>query len=353
VGETSCEELFDRDYAYFSSTSKLWLEHAADYCSMIIERLNLNKDSNVVEIASNDGYLLKNFLQAGIPCYGVEPTKSTAEASRLQGVDVIQNFFTQDLAQELVRSRGKADLIIGNNVYAHVPDIGGFTKGLADLLADGGTITLEFPHLLNLVKKNQFDTIYHEHYSYLSLNVVSRIFERVGLKIFDIDKLDTHGGSLRLYGAHKHDKRQVFSKVKEILSDELNAKLETLNVYSNLQIETNKIKNEVLNFLIYSAQRGAKVIGYGAAAKGNTLLNYAGVRPDLLPCICDASISKQGKYMPGSHIPIVHPSAIKIMQPDYVLIFPWNISEEIMEQLSYIREWGGMFVVLSPSLRIN
>lgn len=352
VGETNCEELFDEDYSYFSSTSKSWLKHASDYCSMIAKRLNLNKHSNVVEIASNDGYLLKNFLQDNIPCYGIEPTKSTADASRMLGIDVIQSFFTEALAKELAISRGKANLIIGNNVYAHVPDIRDFTRGLKELLADGGTITLEFPHLLNLVIKNQFDTIYHEHYSYLSLAVVARIFTDAGLKIIDVEALPTHGGSIRVYGAHLNDERVVSNQYHELLSCEETNCLGSLEAYKKLQYEATRLKNELLFFLLECFRNNKKVFAYGAAAKGNTLLNFAGIKPDFLPFICDAAKSKQSKYMPGSHIPIIDPAEIKIQKPDYILILPWNISEEIIEQISYIREWGGIFVTLSPSIKV-
>lgn len=350
----SCEaQLFNDDYAYFSSVSSGWLEHAAEYVEMISERLNLSQESMVVEVASNDGYLLKNFLTKDVPCLGIEPARGTAEAARALGIPVLGEFFGKRLADRLVSSSQQADLIIGNNVYAHVPNIHDFTAGLKSLLKPGGTITLEFPHLLNLLLLNQFDTVYHEHYSYLSLQVVESIFAVNGLRVFDVEEISTHGGSLRIYGCHQHDVRPRTSRVDEILAEEYEAGMQDPDIYLSFQPKANKIKNDLLAFLIRAKEEGKKVVAYGAAAKGNTLLNYAGIRTDLISYLYDAAPSKQGKYMPGSHIPILAPSDLKIYKPDYVLILPWNIADEIIEQQSEIEDWGGKFVVSIPHLKLK
>ncbi|MGD9638579.1 MAG: class I SAM-dependent methyltransferase [Alphaproteobacteria bacterium] len=346
------DELFDAEYAYFSSTSQGWLNHAKQYCDMITNKLNLNENSLAVEVASNDGYLLKNFVEAGIPCLGIEPTKSTADASKKLNIPVVEEFFGENLAIYLISRGKKADLIIGNNVYAHVPDINDFTKGLKILLKDDGVITLEFPHLLNLINLNQFDTVYHEHYSYLSLGAVSAIFQKQGLKVFDVEKLPTHGGSLRVYGCHNDCPKDVSNAVKECLKEEIAGGLQQLETYKAFQLKANKIKNDLVKFLIDCNEQNKKVAAYGAAAKGNTLLNYGGVKTDLLPFVCDAAPSKQNKYMPASHIPILAPEAIKEYKPDYVVILPWNIAEEVTNKLSYIKEWGGKFVTAVPELKV-
>lgn len=349
---SQCNELFSSDYAYFSSVSSFFLAHAKSYCEMITSRLGLNKEKFVLEVASNDGYLLKNFIAQGIPCIGIEPTASTAEAAEALGIPVIREFFGETLALEFITEHPKADLIIGNNVYAHVPDINDFTAGLKISLKPGGTITLEFQHLLNLVVSNEFDTVYHEHYSYLSLHIVCMIFEKHGLKVFDVEKINTHGGSLRIYGCHSGDRRSTSPNVFEILDEEDYAGMNDMKFYSSLQPRANQVKYDLLLFLITQLRRGNLVAAYGAAAKANTLFNYAGIKPDLISFICDAAKSKQGKFLPGSHIPIVPVSELINRKPDYILIVPWNIKEEIMEQLDYTKEWGAKFVISMPELQI-
>jgi len=345
------DELFSPDYAYFSSTSSGWLEHAKRYSQQMTEMLNLDSDSHVVEIASNDGYLLKNFVEVGIPCLGIEPTDSTADAAEKLGIPVLREFFGEKLGEQLAQEGKQADLIAGNNVYAHVPDINDFTKGLKALLKPEGTITLEFPHLMQLIKQTQFDTVYHEHFSYLSLYTVSQIFQAAGLRVWHVEKLPTHGGSLRVYGCHQEDKRATTASVDAILKQEKGEGLQTLETYTTFQQLADEVKNGILQFLIEQKQAGKKVVAYGAAAKGNTLLNYAGVKPDLLPFVCDAAEAKQGKYMPGSHIPILTPNALRSDRPDVVLILPWNIAEEIKKQLgSDLTE--SQFVTAVPELRV-
>lgn len=346
------DELFTNDYAYFSSTSSGWLKHASDYCDMITERLGLSRESFVIEVASNDGYLLKNFMAAGIPCLGIEPTDSTAEAAEKLGINVERQFFGSHFAEQLADESKKADLILGNNVFAHVPDISDFTAGLKAALKPGGTVTLEFPHLLNLILQNQFDTVYHEHYSYFSLYSVQRIFEKAGLTVYDVEQLPTHGGSLRVYGSHTEEERTISANVDSVLAEEIDAGLQDLAIYLAFQSKADKLKDDLLLFLIEQKRQGKTVAAYGAAAKGNTLLNYAGVKHDLLPFVCDAAPSKQGKYMPGSHIPILSPEAIRKCKPNFVLILPWNLRAELMEQLSYIREWDALFVTAVPGLVI-
>ena len=346
------EDLFDSNYAYFSSTSSTFLHHARSYANKMEDFLNLNEKSFVVEIASNDGYLLKNFLEKDIPCLGVEPTKSTADASRELGIPNLIDFFSSDLSTKIVDEYKNADLIIGNNVYAHVPDINDFTAGMKILLGEDGVITLEFPHLLELIKFYQFDTVYHEHFSYLSLHSVNTIFEMHDLKIFDVEKLGTHGGSLRIYGCHSHDSRDICENVSKILREEDSFGLFEEKTYSDFQKRADQVKDDLLNFLIKAKSQGKRVIGYGAAAKGNTLLNYAGIKKDLLPVICDAASSKQNKYMPGSHIPIKNPEDIDFEKVDYVLILPWNISKEIQDQISPKLNKNTNFVTAGPQLEI-
>jgi len=346
------DELFTGDYAYFSSVSQSWLDHAARYSEKIIERLGLNSDSFVIEIASNDGYLLKNFLAGRIPCLGIEPTTCTAEAACKIGIPVLREFFSEALATRLRAEGRQADLIIGNNVYAHVPDINDFTAGLKAALRSRGTITLEFPHLMRLIGHTQFDTVYHEHYSYLSLYTVSRIFETTGLRIFDVEELPTHGGSLRVYGCHADDSRRQTTAVQALLNEEERQGLRQLTIYRNFQSRANRVKDGLLTFLIEQKRTGKKVAAYGAAAKGNTLLNYAGIKPDLLPYVCDAAPSKQGKFLPGNHIPILPPAVLRKDKPDIVLVLPWNIAEEIMEQHAYVHEWKGIFVSAVPEMKI-
>lgn len=346
------DELFGNDYAYFSSVSQSWLRHAADYSAMITQRLGLDANSFVIEVASNDGYLLRNFVEAGIPCLGIEPTGSTADAAEAIGVPVLREFFGATLATRLVAEGRQADLIAGNNVYAHVPDINDFTAGLKLALKPGGTITLEFPHLQQLIGQSQFDTVYHEHFSYLSLLTVHRIFERAGLRVFDVERLPTHGGSLRVYGCHADDPRATTSAVNEVLEGEDAFGLRVLSTYTDFQAQADAVKNGLLEFLLEHRRAGRTVAAYGAAAKGVTLLNYAGLKPDLLPFVCDAAPSKQGRYLPGSHVPIRAPEALRDARPDIVLILPWNIAAEVTRQHAYIAEWGGRFAVAVPEVRI-
>ncbi len=341
------DQLFSHDYAYFSSTSSSWLRHASEYAEMAIRKLQLNRDSFVVEIGSNDGYLLKEFLKAGIPCLGIEPTDSTADAAEVLGISVMREFFGADLGAKLAEEGKKADLIIGNNVYAHVPDINDFTVGMKHLLKTDGTITLEFPHLCQMIKHCQFDTIYHEHFSYLSLHTVQRIFASAGLVVYDVEELPTHGGSLRIYGCHAGS-RQVSAEVDCVLVSERAMKMQTKEPYISFQSRADAVKDAFLQFLLENKKEGNTVAGYGAAAKGNTLLNYAGVRPDLLSCVCDAAHSKQGKYLPGSRIPIVDRSTFISRKPQRVVIFPWNIKNEVMDSIKCVKEWGANFAVFLP-----
>jgi hypothetical protein len=344
------DELFRRDYAYFSSVSQTWLDHAAHYAAMITRRLQLDSTSFVMEIASNDGYLLKNFVAASIPCLGIEPTASTAAVAEKLGIPVLREFFGLELAERLSAQGKLADLIIGNNVFAHVPHLNDFTAGLKALLKPGGTITLEFPHLMRLIEHTQFDTVYHEHFSYLSLYTVNRIFKKAGLRIWDVEELPTHGGSLRVFGCHADDHRDETPAVIELIRGEEQRGMRRLTAYQNFQAKANRIKDNLLAFLIEQKRAGKRIAGYGAAAKGNTLLNYAGIKPDLLPYVCDAAPSKQGKYLPGSHIPIVPPDTLQKLRPDFVLILPWNIADEVTGQHRYIKDWGGEFVVAVPMI---
>lgn len=346
------DELFTKDYAYFSSVSTTWLAHARSYVDMITARLCLGSNSFVIEVASNDGYLLKNFVASGVPCLGVEPTDSTAAVAEAAGIPVAREFFGHDFASKLVKSGKQADLIIGNNVYAHVPDINDFTAGMKTALKPGGTITLEFPHLMSLMRLNQFDTVYHEHYSYLSLQSVKAIFTRAGLRVCDVEQIPTHGGSLRVYGCHADDVRIDCAAVARVLAEEIASGLQDLAIYQRFQREADKVKNKLLAFFVEANQAGKTVAAYGAAAKGNTLMNYAGVKPDLVSFVCDAAVSKQGKFMPGSHIPILAPKALRERKPDYLLILPWNIAEEVVKANEFVREWGGKFVVAVPTLHI-
>ena len=344
--------LFTPEYAYFSSTSASWLDHAKRYADQMIDELELTRESFVIEVASNDGYLLKNFLSAGVPCLGIEPTQSTAEEAERLGISVVREFFGESLGERLAIEGKQADLIIGNNVYAHVPSINDFTKGLKAVLKQDGTITLEFPHVMRLIEQAQFDTVYHEHFSYLSLDTVSRIFAAASLRIWNVEELPTHGGSLRVYGCHEDDARETRQKVRDLIGQERGQGLQQLDTYLEFQPRADKIKNRLLAFLIEQKRNSKTVAAYGAAAKGNTLLNYAGIKPDLLPFVCDAASSKQGRFMPGSHIPILSPDRLEKFKPDFVLILPWNISEEVIRQNESIRYWGGQFVTLVPDLNI-
>jgi hypothetical protein len=351
VDYASADQLFGQDYAYFSSVSQTWLDHARRYTRMIVERLQLDQDSFVIEVAANDGYLLKNFLSLRVPCLGIEPTASTAAAAERIGIPILRDFFGRALADRLAAQGKCADLVIGNNVYAHVPAINDFTLGLKSVLKPSGTITLEFPHLLSLVDDVQFDTVYHEHFSYLSLQTVISIFAIAGLRIYDVEKLPTHGGSLRIYGCHADDRRVTTGAVAVLLAEEERHGLCRLDTYIDFQPRADKIKDTLLTYLIEQKLAGKKVAAYGAAAKGNTLLNYAGIKQDLLPYVCDAGIAKQGKFLPGSHIPILAPDVLRQRRPDLVLILPWNIADEVISEHGYVRDWGGQFAVAVPSLR--
>jgi SAM-dependent methyltransferase len=348
---TGAGDLFDADYAYFSSFSDSWLKHCEQYVDVMVDRLGLSKSSHVVEVAANDGYLLQYFKTRQIPNLGVEPTASTAQAAREKGIEIEESFFGVSLAQRLAKNGKQADLTVANNVLAHVPDINDFVAGFSYLLKPNGVATFEFPHLLQLIEHAQFDTIYHEHFSYLSLTAVQRIFTQNGLEVFDVQEIPTHGGSLRVF-AQRADRggQAVSDKVTEVLTREESKGLRTLEYYQGFQKRANNIKHGLLSFLLKAINDGKQVVAYGAAAKGNTLLNYSGIRPDLLGTVIDRNPAKQGKYLPGSKIPIMEEQLIKSTQPDYVLILPWNLKNEVMNQLSYIREWGGKFVVAVPSL---
>ena len=347
------DKLFSHDYPYFSSTSSGWLIHAKKYAEKMITELGLNNQSFVIEVASNDGYLLRNFVATGIPCLGIEPTNSTATAAEQLGVPVIREFFGEVLGKELTKKGQQADLIIGNNVYAHVPDVNDFTQGLKVMLKPGGTITLEFPHLMCLIEQAQFDTVYHEHFSYLSLQTVKRIFSSAGLRVWNIEELSTHGGSLRVYGCHQDDPRPTQTTVSSMLQKETQHGLQDLNTYINFQSRADKIKDDFLNFLIEQKQLGKKVAAYGAAAKGNTLLNYAGIKPDLIKFVCDLAIAKQNKFMPGSHIPIYDPRWVNWSELDFVIVLPWNIATEVKTQLSGYLKPDTLFVTAIPNLTVS
>ena len=349
---TQADELFSADYAYFSSTSNGWLTHAARYAEKMTQQLKLTQDSFVIEVASNDGYLLKNFVTAGIPCLGIEPTASTAAAAEKLGIPVMREFFGEQLGKRLANMGKRADLIAGNNVFAHVPDINDFTRGLKAALKPGGTITLEFPHLMSLLDHTQFDTVYHEHFSYLALYTVNRIFKAAGLRVWDVEELRTHGGSLRIYGCHTEEARETTPAVRALLADEAGRGLQTLAAYHNFQAKADRVKDDLLAFLIEQKRAGKTVAAYGAAAKGNTLLNYAGVKPDLLPFVADAAIAKQGKFMPGSHIPILAPETLDKQRPDYLVILPWNIAVEVKQQNARLAKLGTKFVTAVPKLEV-
>lgn len=342
------DELFRDDYAYFSSTSTSWLEHARSYADEISSDLGLGPESFVVEVASNDGYLLQNFVHKGVGCLGIEPTASTAAAAERKGVPVIREFFGKNLAARL--SAKKADLIIGNNVLAHVPDINDFCEGLKVLLKPGGLVTLEFPHLLNLIELCQFDTIYHEHFSYLSLHAVERILRSRGLRVHDARTLPTHGGSLRIYASHEADAKPVSGEVGRLLALEKAKGLLEERTYENFQTRAERIKDQFVSFLIENKRAGNVVAGYGAAAKGNTLLNFAGIKPDLVRYVCDAAEAKQGKFLPGSRIPIVSPATLLSNPPDHLVIFPWNLAGEIISHYGHLRSGGLTFVKIMPEI---
>ena len=347
------EDIFNKDYVYFSSFSTSWLKHAEKYTDMMTNRFGFNENSKVVEIASNDGYLLQYFYKKGIQVLGVEPTSNTAAVAISKGIDTVVDFFGKKLAQTLVDKNIKADLILGNNVLAHVPDVNDFVGGLPILLKDSGVITFEFPHLLQLIKENQFDTIYHEHFSYLSLFSVKKIFESNGLEIFDVEEVKTHGGSLRIFAKKMNQNLyEISQNVQYILNTEKDFGLQDLDVYQSFQIKSEKVKNDFLTFLLNAKLKNKKVVAYGAAAKGVTLLNFCGVRKDLINFVVDASPHKRDKFLPGIHIPVVNESQIKEYKPDYVIILPWNLKNEIHEHLKYIRDWNAKFVTAVPEINI-
>ncbi len=349
---TKADELFTADYAYFSSTSSSWLAHAKQFAEDSIQHLELNAQSFVVEIASNDGYLLRNYLIHGIPCVGIEPTQATADAARKLGIEVVSEFFTTELSEKMRQQYCLADLIIANNVLAHVPDINDFAKGLKTLLAAEGLASIEFPHLLNLIQQYQFDTIYHEHYSYLSLHSVQIIFSAVGLRIANVEKLSTHGGSLRVWLCHDNSTYQHNGSVADVLAEEQSAGLQTEEPYLCFQKRVEQVTTDLKAFVAQCKKENKTLLAYGAAAKGNTLLNYAGITVADIPAVFDAALSKQEKFMPGSHIPILPPSQLTNGAPDYLLILPWNISHEIMTQLQWLSAPGTKFVTAIPELRI-
>lgn len=346
-------QLFASDYAYFSSTSSAWLQHSARYVEMVTERFALRENSYVIEIASNDGYLLQYMRQAGIGCLGIEPTASTAAAARGKGIEVIEEFFGEDLGRRLAQQGRQADLMVANNVLAHVPGINDFVTGFVQALKPQGVVTFEFPHLLRMVAECQFDTIYHEHFSYLSLVAVQRVLERNGLTVFDVEELQTHGGSLRVF-AQRLDtgKRAVDSSVGTLLRRERTAGVESTAYYEGFQSRADDIRDGLMTYLVEARRQGRRVGAYGAAAKGNTLLNYTGVRAGLLPWVVDRSPGKHGMYMPGSRVPIVDEEYLRRERPDDVLLLPWNLKEELMAQLEYVRDWGGRFVVAVPRIQV-
>lgn len=347
------DAIFNSDYVYFSSYSSSWLKHAKQYTGLMTERFGYHEQSLVVELASNDGYLLQYFKEKNIPVLGIEPTANTAEVAIAKGIETVVDFFGVQLATALAAKNVEADLLLGNNVLAHVPDIVDFVAGMKILLKTGGVITMEFPHLMQLVDNNQFDTIYHEHFSYLSFTTVQQIFASQGLEMFDVDEIPTHGGSLRIYAKHAGDSsKQVADNVEKLLQKEAAKGMEKLAYYDNFQQKALQVKLDLTDFLIQQKRSGKKVAAYGAAAKGNTLLNYCGIKNDLVDFVVDANPHKQNKFMPASHIPVVNEQYLKDNQPDFVLILPWNLRDEITEQLSYIKNWGGQFVIPIPALQI-
>ena len=348
------DTFFSEDYAYFSSFSSSWLKHSEAYVQAMQQRLGLGAGSMVVEVAANDGYLLQYVQGRGIPCYGIEPTTSTAQAARAKGLEIVEAFFGRALAAQLVAQGRQADLTAANNVLAHVPDINDFVGGFALLLKDDGVATFEFPHLLRMVQNNQFDTAYHEHYSYLSLGAVQRIFQANGLAVFDVQQLSTHGGSLRVFAQRQDSgQRAVQPAVGEVLQLEVLAGMGGRDFYARFQSQAVQVKNDLLAFLLEARRQGKKVGAYGAAAKGNTLLNFAGVRPDLLPYVVDLNPAKQDRFMPGSRVPIVAPAHLLADRPDWVLVLPWNLRDEVMQQLAPVAAWGGKFVTAVPRLEIH
>lgn len=341
------------DYAYFSSYSDSWVEHARAYVEKMVDRFGFDEKSQVVEIASNDGYLLQFFKQKGVGVLGIEPAANVAQVAEEKGIPSLVKFFNEETAKEVVESGKQADLLLGNNVLAHVPDLNGFVRGLKIALKPRGIITMEFPHLLQLMRENQFDTIYHEHFSYLSLTTVKKVFAQFGLKIFDVDRLPTHGGSLRIYATHaENGERDITEALRSLEAEEQESGLSGLDAYRDFADQVKKTKRTLLRFLVDARDNGKSIVGYGAPAKGNTLLNYCGVRSDLVDYTVDRSPHKQSRYLPGVHIPILDPDEIRRTKPDYILILPWNLKDEIMKQMAFVREWGGKFVVPIPEVQV-
>ncbi len=347
----SPEKIFG-DYAYFSSYSESWLAHAQAYTEAMSSRFELNSHSQVIEIASNDGYLLQYFKQKGIPVLGIEPAANVAEVALQKGIPTLTKFFGVATANALARDKLHADLLLGNNVLAHVPDLNDFVAGMKILLKPDGVITMEFPHLLRLMQENQFDTIYHEHFSYFSFTTVEKIFAKHGIALFDVDELPTHGGSLRIYGRHSEAGGKPTARIEDLKLRERAARLTDHSAYSAFAEQVRETKRGLLEFLIKTKRAGKHIVGYGAAAKGNTLLNYCGVRQDFLDYTVDRSPHKQGKYLPGTHIPIYAPDKIRETKPDFVLILPWNLKSEVVEQMAHIRAWGGKFIVPVPHVEV-
>ncbi len=346
------DEIFD-DYAYFSSYSDSWVEHARSYVDMAISRFSLDETSRVVEVASNDGYLLQHFASAGVPAIGIEPAANVAHEAIKKGITTIVQFFGLDMAREIAAEHGQADLLIGNNVLAHTPHLNDFVAGIKAMLTSGGVVTMEFPHLMRLIADNQFDTIYHEHYSYFSFSVAERIFAAHGLTLFDVEELGTHGGSLRIYGRHSENtSTPVAASVTELREREQASGVADLATYSAFDEKVRATKRKLLSFLIDAKGAGKHIVAYGAPGKGNTLLNYCGIGPDFIDYAVDRNPYKHGKYTPGTHIPILDPAALRDTEPDFVLILPWNLSREITEQVAYIHQWGGQFVVPIPEVRV-
>lgn len=346
-------EIFSEDYAYFSSFSTAWLEHASELCAQMKLRLGLNSESFVVEIGSNDGYLLKNFVREGIRCLGIEPTASTAAAAKLLGIPTLESFFDAELASKIVREHGKAELIVAINVFAHVPHPREFLNGIRELLSSDGVFVVEFPHLVTMIDACEFDTIYHEHFSYFSFTTVLQMFAESGLRVVDVEELTTHGGSLRIQSVVVENSNiDVSPAVGALIQRESDRGIKTIEFYAKFESSAVKIKNNFVSFLIDQHTKGELVVGYGAAAKGNTLLNFAGIKPDLLRVVVDRNPAKVGKFLPGSRIPIVAEAELRRLQPNFVLILPWNLKGEIERQLSYIREWGGKFVIAVPELTV-
>jgi len=348
----SPQRIFGDNYAYFSSYSDTWLEHARRYTDQMIARFGFGPKSQVIEIASNDGYLLQYFKQKGVPVLGIEPARNVAEAAVAKGIPTLTRFFGVETANELAAQGKRADLLLGNNVLAHVPGLNDFVSGMKVVLKPEGVITMEFPHLQHLIEENQFDTIYHEHFSYFSLLSAQRVFDRHGLQLFDVEEIPTHGGSLRIYARHARQGGQPGERVKELVGRERRLRFESLETYRAFSARVQETKRQLLEFLISAKRSGKKVAGYGAPAKGNTLLNYCGIRSDFLDFTVDRSPHKQGTFLPGTHIPVHAPQRIDEVKPDYVLILPWNLKDEIVRQMAHVRSWGGKFVVPIPEVKV-